>query len=142
MKLALDRLPQTVRRIAEVVGMDAALALVLHYGGKTVWPAKHGAQRAHLAEIMGEAEAEKFTTTWREPVPIPLCQRAARAVAQDALRAEFDRLTRVEKHSARAAVAQLANRPPLHHTARHIWRLLGQAEVGGAVQEAGQGELF
>lgn len=141
MKLALDRLPETVRRIAEVIGMDAALALVLHYGGKTVWPAKHGAQRAHLAEILGEAAAEKFTATWREPVPIPLCQRAARAVAQDALRAEFDRLTRAGA-SARAAVAKLANRPPLHHTDRHIWRLLGQSDVGGPVQDAGQGELF
>jgi len=141
MRLALDRLPQTVLRIAEVIGMDAALALVLHYAGRTIWPAKHGAQRAHLAELMGEAAAEVFTTHYRDPVSIPLCRAAARAVAQDALRAEFDRLTG-EGASARAAVAALVNRPPLHHCERHIWRLLGQADHGGDVVETGQAELF
>ena len=142
MKLAAELLPLSVRRLAEQIGLAATLALVMHYAGKTIWPARTGAQRAHLAEIMGEAAAEKFTQIYREPFTVPLCRDAARAVAQDAIRAEFDRLTRNEGYSARAAVSALANTPPLYHTDRHIWRLLGQTDTGGQVIDARQTELF
>lgn len=140
MKLALDHLPASARRIAEVIGLEATLALVGEYGCRTIWPWKDGADRAHLAEIIGEAAAEALTRHYREPISVPKCDGALRAAVHADIRAEFDTRTRAGE-SARAVVASLAGRPPLRYTDRHIWRLLNGVDAGEVV-ELGQGRLF
>lgn len=146
MKLALDHLPRTARMLAEVIGLPATLALVLAYRGRTLLPPK-GLQRpgiirlAELEEKIGPEAAGKLAAHFREPIAIPTCLHAIRMAVHEDIRAEFDRLTRQEGYSARAAVDALAGRPPLFYTDRHVWRILSQAG-GGEVVEMGQGELF
>lgn len=147
MKLAVDHLPRTARMIAEVIGLPATLALVLAYRGRTLVPPR-GVQRpgvirlAELEEHIGAEAAERLGRAFREPIAIPTCLNAIRMAVHEDIRAEFDRLTRVERYSARAAVDALAGRPPLYYTDRHVWRILSLAGGAGEVVEAGQGELF
>lgn len=141
MKLAVDHLPLSARRIAEVVGVPATLALVLAFPGKTIWPAKNGADRARLAEVMGEAAADKLVRAFREPLWIPRCVEAIRGAVQADIRAEFDRRTRAGE-SARSVVSDLAGRPPLAYTDRHVWRVLKGADAGGEVVDTSQADLF
>lgn len=147
MRLAIDQLPRTARMIAEVIGLPATLALVLAYRGRTIVPAR-GRQRsglirlAELEEAVGAEAAAKLAAHFREPIAVPTCLNAIRAAVHDDIRVEFDRLTRGESYSARAAVDALAGRPPLFYTDRHIWRILSCAGAGGEVAELGQGSLF
>ncbi|MFZ5483508.1 MAG: hypothetical protein ACOZB0_04685 [Pseudomonadota bacterium] len=140
MKLNLDRLPASVRRLADILGQDAALALVLHYGGRTLWPAKSGAAYAELAECLGETAAQAFVRHFREPVRIAKCDHATRAVVREGIRTEFDRLI-ASGYSANAAVYALAGQPPHRFTDRHIWRVLKRTDPGRVI-DAGQAELF
>lgn len=139
MRINLDLLPASVRFLVGLVGQEPALALVTARGGLTIWPHREGAGYAELAEIMGEAAASKFVAHYREEIAIPKCDAALRAAVREAIRTEFDRLT-AAGHSARAAVAQLAGRPPYRYTDRHVWRILGRQETGQIVGE--QAELF
>ena len=136
MKLNLAKLPRNARVLADLLGLEATLALVRHYGGRTIWPAKGGAAYAALAEAIGEAAAARFVRHFREPVSIPQCDAAMRAAEREAIRAEFDTLTRTGL-SARAAVARLATR----YTDRHVWRILSSTD-DGEIRDAGQAELF
>lgn len=136
MKLNLAKLPRNARLLADLIGLEATLALVQHYGGRTIWPAKGGAAYAELAEHIGEVAAQKFVRHFREPVFVPRCDEAIRAVEREAIRTEFDKLTRGGL-SARQAVAQLAT----HYTDRHVWRILSSTD-DGEIRDAGQSELF
>lgn len=140
MKLYLAKLPRNARLLADLIGLEATLALVRHYGGRSIWPAKGGADYAAMAEKIGEGPAAKFVRHFREEVSIPKCEDAIRAVVREEIRAEFDRLTK-RGLSARRAVAQLAGQPPYHYTDRWLWAILSKTEAG-EVHDAGQGELF
>lgn len=140
MKLNLDRLPRTVKLLADILGQEAALALVQAYGGQTIWPAKGGAAYAALAETIGEPAAAKLVKHWREPLSVPLCHSALRAVLRDYVRAEFDQLTG-EGLSARKAIAAMAGKPPHRYTDRYIWTVLSSVEGGGTF-DTHQSELF
>jgi hypothetical protein len=139
MKLAIDHLPRSAKILIDLIGLSALLTLVEAFGGRVIWPHRHGAERAHLAELIGEDAAEKLVTTFREPVPIPKCAHAIRAVLHDQLRAEFDALTQAGS-SARRAVTHLARQ--YHYTERHVWRVLKLADHDGEVVETRQAELF
>jgi len=135
-KLNLARLPRNARLLADLLGLEATLALVQAYGGRSIWPAKGGAAYAALAETIGEPAAAKFVRHFREPVFVPRCDEAIRAAQREAIRAEFDALTRGGL-SARQAVARLAVR----YTDRHVWRILSSTD-DGEIRDAGQAELF
>lgn len=139
MKYAVDHLPAALRVIADLIGLRAALKLVAEYGGTTIWPHKTGPEAAHLAEILGEREAAALAAHFREPIYIPLAMAALRAVEHDAIRREGDELERAGM-SAREAVVRLARK--YKRSDRYIWALRKRADTGGAVLEAGQGELF
>lgn len=140
MQIDLNRLPGSIKFLTGLVGEEAALALVLAFGGRSIWPHSEGAGFAALAEVMGEPAARKFVAHYREEVSIPKCDAALRAAVRLAIRTEFDRLTRAGL-SARAAVAQLAGQPPYRYTDRHVWRVLGRVDEGQVVG-VGQAELF
>lgn len=139
MRINVDQLPKTARMLADVIGLPATLALVDIYGGLSIWPAKTGADRAALGEIIGEEAAQRFVDTFREEVTIPKCVSAIRAVMHTELRAEFDRLTG-EGASARSTVKQLALR--YRYTVRWVWYLLNETDADGEVMDVQQGELF
>lgn len=141
MKLAVDHLPKSARLIAQVIGLPATLALVEHYAGQRFTPPKAGADYAALAEVIGEAAAAKLAAHFREPIDVPKCQEAMRAVVHDALREDFDALTHgPESLSARRAVTELVRR--YGYVDRYVWRLLKQADTSGAVVDSAQAELF
>lgn len=139
MRLSIDRLPKTVRLLAEVIGLQATLQLVNAFGGQTIWPAKGGAGYAALAEVIGEESAAKLVAHFRETIHISKCSAAVLAVVHDQVRSEFDRLTQ-SGHSARAAVSLLVRSSG--YTDRHIWRLLSQSDTGEQVVDTIQAELF
>ncbi len=142
MKLSVDHLPKSVRLIAQVIGLPATLALVEHYAGQRLTPPKSGPEYAALAEVIGEAAADKLAAHFRRgQVDIPKCEDAIRAVVHNALRDDFDALTQgAERLSARRAVTELVRR--YGYVDRHIWRLLKQSDAGGAVVDSAQAELF
>lgn len=145
MKLSLDHLPATAQRLIEAIGLPATLALVKHFGGRTIMPPM-GIQpagvirRAELEEAIGAEAAGRLAEAFREPVSIPLCTAALRAVDREALRDAFDDLTGRQAWSARAAVSHLARQ---HRTTeRHVWRVLKLAPDVGAVADLAQMGLF
>ncbi len=142
-KLALSLLPESARRLAEQIGLDAVLALVAAYGGQEIYPAR-AATRAHLAGILGETVASRLAEIYqRDPLRVVQCRAAVMAAYHDALRAEFDHRTRAGE-SARAVVQSLAHRtlPPQYYDWRTVWGLLTRPDTGGEVVETGQGSLF
>jgi len=141
MKLDLARLPDTARLFVDLFGLEDTLVLVRHYGCRTIWPAKSGAEYDQLVDLIGEQKAAQFVRHFREYVSVPKCDSAIRAAVHAGIRAEFDRLTMDEGLSAREAVARLAGQPPYNYTDRHIWRVLSEVDAGQVV-DAGQGELF
>lgn len=136
MKLNLAKLPRNARLLADLIGLEPTMALVQAYGGRSIWPAKGGAAYAALAEAIGEPAAARFVRHFREEVFIPRCDEAIRAVEREAIRTEFDTLTK-SGMSARAAVAQLSRR----YTDRHVWRILSSTDEG-EIRTTDQGELF
>lgn len=125
----MSLLPPNARLLVEIIGLDAALALIKALGGVTVTFGKgvraDGAARyAEIAEIVGEANAALLgQRLGGTPFPIPLCLAAIRAERDDRMREQFDRITRTA--SARAAVEQLARAHKM--TDRNVWRVLGSA---------------
>lgn len=99
MKLALDYLPATARRIAEVIGLPATIRLVEAFGGLELRlsqgiQASGMARFAEVAEVIGEDNARRLARHFRQGrVAVPLCHAAIRAAQAEAIRQEFDRLT-------------------------------------------------
>lgn len=140
MKFSVDHLPITARRIADVIGLDATLALVVAMGGRSPVPGWSNHQ-AEIADAIGDELATRLGDIFkRDPLPIPTCDKALRAAVRQGIRDEFDRLTKTGM-TARAAVDRLAGRPPLRYTDRHIWRLLSKIDDGEVV-DVQQLDLF
>jgi hypothetical protein len=129
-KLNLDLLPESARLYVALIGLEPTIALIQHYGGRILWPAKSGEDHDDLVARLGEVAAGKLVAHFREYIRVPACQAAMRAVARDWVRAEFDRLTQEEGLSARKAVARLAGQPPHRYTERYIWTILSSVEAG------------
>ncbi len=139
MKLAVDLLPPTMQLVVQLIGLPATLKLVEEYGGTTLWPARTGANAAHLAEVIGETAARALVTHFKDPIYIALCRAALMAIEHDAIRAEGDALEAAGA-SAREAVAALARK--FRHSDSYIWRLRKRVSHGGAVVDTAQGQLF
>lgn len=138
----MSLLPPNARLLVDLIGWDAAKRLIEALGGLTIVFSKgrrrDGQSRFHqVAELIGEDAARRLAERiGGAPYNIPRCAAAIRAARDDAIRAEFDRLTR--SVSARAAVEQLA---PAHSmTDRTVWRILGSSGCGDGW--GGQGSLF
>lgn len=142
MKLAVDHLPPSARLLVELIGLPKTLVLVQHYAGQRFHPPQSGPEYAALAEVVGEAAATKLAATFRrQPLNVPKCVEAIRAVVHSELRADFDRLTSpAEGLTARRAVSALVRR--YGYVDRHVWRLLKMSDAGGTVAETKQGSLF
>ena len=139
-----DSLPPNARLLVELIGWDAAKRLIEALGGLTIVFSKgrrrDGQSRFHqVAEIIGEGAARRLAERLGgAPYNIPRCAAAIRAARDNAMRAEFDRLTRTL--SARAAVEQLATHPEYRMSDRNVWRILGSSGCGAGWSE--QGSLF
>lgn len=97
---AYELLPPTLREIAEVAGMDAALRIAEHYGGVRLdMPARQGA-RHRLASLVGEEAASRLAAHYHgEEIQVPRAARAARALYYQSI---------AERYQAGASAARLA----------------------------------
>lgn len=113
--------------IADIIGMSLTVKLVANCGGNLLQPT--GKDLAFLRDILGDEAASKLKAwTGSQPIMVPLCESARKAVVHSRIRAEFDRLTTVENLSSRRAVRNLTflTSPPMHE--RTIQRILKQVD--------------
>ncbi|WP_260466783.1 Mor transcription activator family protein [Pandoraea apista] len=135
-----DELPEFVKLLIRVVGMEATIKLIKRLGGTTLLVAKRRSRQGEasyelLAEVIGSEAADRMTAHFGgDLLYIPNCANAIRLLRDRSIRADFDGLTR--EHSAIAAVVKLAQRTGLSD--RQIWRIL----KCGDVEAAAQCELF
>ena len=124
----LSGLPETMRAIVDLIGLDDAILLVRELGGRHLYVAVHGKYgqcvSERLTEIVGADSAKKLIAQFRQDNPyIPMCSEALRNARNAKIIAEFDRLTTGdEPMSSNVAADQLAARHNM--AARSIWRIL------------------
>lgn len=145
MRINLDLLPPTAQHLVKLIGLEPALLLVRHYGGRVIQPTRgltdgSAARMAALAECIGPTAADTLAAHYRNsPLSVPACVEAMAAARRQDIRAEFDRRTRAGE-SARSVVDSLAGPPP-RFSSRYIWKLLGEVD-SGQVRDTAQAELF
>lgn len=76
-----DLLPPSARELAEVIGLDATLALIEHYGGTRLYVPEHIGADHPLARAIGMQAAHTLVEHYaRDSIDVPRAWRAARAV--------------------------------------------------------------
>lgn len=99
-----DWLPQSLREIADIAGLDAALALAEAYGGRRVKLPSRYRPGTWLDRLVGETAAkaiiEHFGTT---PLDIPLAGAGTYAQMRRNMAARFEALTAEGASAARIA---------------------------------------
>lgn len=122
---ALAHLPMTAQKIISLVGLMNALRLIDAHGGTAINLYHSTTSLEKMSAIVGREGAEKMLRFFgSDPFTVPTCKNAIIKLRNRQIIAEFDRLTIVDKLSARAAVARITRQftPPLHE--RTIWRVL------------------
>lgn len=122
------KLPQTAQDIVDVIGMDAAMALVRRYPGIPLKVPKgrrlDGAMVQRLSSEIGPDAAMKFIRHYKgEVVVIPRCADALRAMRNKQIIAQYGN---------GVTVADLARKYKL--TVRQIRSVLNSPDVAVAVQ--------
>lgn len=114
----LPQFPRTVRELIRIAGPEAAAKLVTAWPGRT-FPVPlrtrnmlDGERRfAQLAEVVGDGEATRIVKHWGgQPLYVPSCDIVQTQAQHDAIRAQFDVLTRVDGYSYPEAVWALCDR--------------------------------
>lgn len=124
-------LPASVRDLVEVIGLDAALAIVEARGGVRLYVPEAATVDHWLAGLIGlEALAALTEVYAREEIDVPRCAGALRALREREIVAEAE---------AGASNAELARRH--HYTERGIRKLRRRVE-GETEANAAQGALF
>lgn len=122
-----SNIPSTVRDIAALIGMQLTVIFISKCRGNSL--KLHGKDFQFVVSLLGIEAAEKLKK-WMGGVEItiPTCKNAFNAIINSRIRAEFDKLTTIDKISARAAVRNLTNfvYPPIHE--RSIWRILNRTD--------------
>lgn len=141
----VDLLPPIACELIEVIGVDAACALLNARPGCTFAVPLRGRNKAgarrweEIAAIIGEDAMQAFVGRWGGSViDIPTCHALRVELRRRAIRADFDRLTRREKLSGKAAIYEIG----LCHapiTSRAIEGIVNRADAG---RVAAQGRLF
>lgn len=79
-----DLLPPVARDLAELLGLDAALALVERWGGTPLWVQRQ--PWPELVQAIGREAAETLCATYTlERIDVPRCVRSMRAVRDRAI---------------------------------------------------------
>jgi len=111
----IDMLPRTAREIVDVIGSDAAIALLNDRAGCEFMVPKHpdknrlGAMGwAALVQIVGEPGMQAMAKRWGGDVLcVPTCQKARTELRHRAIRTEFDRLTISHGYSGKQAIREI-----------------------------------
>lgn len=108
-------LPYTAQALIELIGVEAACALLEARPGCVLRVPKHpdkhpeGARRwAELAEIIGEDGMQRLAARFGGDIlEIPTCAAARKELRDRMIRAEFDRLTMIEGLSGARAIYEI-----------------------------------
>jgi hypothetical protein len=77
----VSNFPQSIQLLITLIGVDAAMLLVEFYAGKTIRLYERGDSRASLANVIGEAAAEKlFRHFGGDPIAVSSCSAVAKNV--------------------------------------------------------------
>ncbi|WP_374348577.1 Mor transcription activator family protein [Chitinimonas sp.] len=142
----LGLLPASVQDIVCLIGVQAALRLVSAWPGRTFPVSRNkrldGRVRFEaLAEVVGHDAAEILSRHYADSeLYIPQCAIAMRELRDRLIRADFDRITGSEGHSARAAVVMLVDAYGVSD--RHVWRVLNRADWSAKNYNSQQADLF
>lgn len=139
---AHELLPESVRDIINIIGVNATLELVKEFGGRT-WRFSRGyrgpgaIRAARMAEVVGQVESDRLIETLGKiaaPVYIPACSAALRALRNTEIIQRFDTMTGAHDppYSANEAVFELAGQYKMCD--RQIWRVLKGLQPVVAVQ--------
>lgn len=121
------RMTKRAHEIAGLIGMPATVLLIDKCGGSTV--CLEGRDLAFISAILGvEAVAKLKERMGRNPFSVPICEAAKRAVIHSRIRAEYDRMTTVEKLSSRKAVRNLMHFVFPSLTDRGVRRILSESD--------------
>ena len=125
MQTDYSHLPPTAQKLIALIGLPLTLRLVMEFGGTTINLYNSENSLEGMGAIIGRQAAEKMLKFFgNDPFTVPLCTSALRTLRNKRVLAEFDRITLVEKRSARQAVQQITRlfTPGIHE--RTIWRIL------------------
>lgn len=145
MKLAVDRLPKTARRLVELIGFVDAMAFIREYSGLDMVLSQglreDGRDRFEaVAELVGEEKARVLATEFkRGRLAVPVCYSAMKAVRDAMVVDEYD-----------ALVGQGLNDSQACHTLvrkyrtceRNIRRIIKQGRRVDQVVDTAQLKLF
>jgi hypothetical protein len=124
-KLA-HHLPESMQALSKSIGLPATFALVEKLGGRKIDVVRGKGSKSYLllAEAVGDEAAAKISSImYHTPFEVPFGGALLKALRNRSILLEFDRLTMVEKASARQAVDQLVVQfRPIN--SRSIWRIL------------------
>lgn len=108
-------LPYTALGLIATIGAPAACTLLNERPGVQIMVPRHpdanpsGARRwAELAELIGEPAMVALAARFGgEAISVPVCKAARDELRDRAMRAMYDRLTRVERFSGRQAIYEI-----------------------------------
>ena len=107
-------LPESVREMAGVIGLRAALGVVRRFGGTRLWLPMILSEDHPLAREIGEAAARRLSQHYRlESIMVPNCKRAFRVMRNEDI---------TRRYRAGETAAALAREYGLHE--RMIWQIV------------------
>lgn len=109
-KAVEDDLPESIKEIAGIIGIENALELVSEFGGVEIFfPAGGNSTFSRVVDLIGKENAEKLHFNYREvEVYIPCCSKAIRKLRNRVICTEYDEL--LKTMSAKVAARTLARK--------------------------------
>lgn len=121
---ATDYLPASLREVVDIIGMQAALKLVEHFGGVALYVPAEITPDHRITQAIGERAATLLWEHYRgDTIDIPRCHAALREARNAELRA---------RREAGATVSELAIDYGL--TMRAVWYILAADDAAQSPQ--------
>lgn len=98
---APDELPRLARELVEVMGMAAAMLLIMEMGGRRFvcpgWPLKRASSRfQYLEDIVGHEAAKAYAERWGNvEIQVPMCKKALHQLRLREVAKAYDTGTKV-----------------------------------------------
>ena len=122
-QIEIAMLPKGAQRLVELIGVPATLHLIKCHGGKRIRLFRRGDSVARLTDVIGAEAAKSLVAHFGcDPIEVPRCTNIFRARRNAKIKADFDRLTLVEKYNFTSAVNCIVN--TFNITDRHVSRIL------------------
>lgn len=126
--LNLDLLEPVLRRMVELIGIEATFAVVHAHGGMLLNIAQRADQNAHLVDLVGAENARALGLEWGGQRPfIPKAQAALKHLRNQQITRDLQQLS----------VREVARRNRLGE--RRIWQLKNELDL---VDDSGNRGLF